>query len=335
MDKKRKERVIFEMVYDESAFSFVHQQESPDIVLAYRSVPAPFGVEITELYYSESEARLHNLPSYAQEILDGKPHRHRKDIELLQVSRATLLSSEGIVKARDLPIIIREMPLPQAYSEILAQIISDKGRRSTIYQSGLRHVNLIIMDRENRYRQNPPEEIFSIICTPTLLDVLAQTEFREVFLVTKAKPERRIYIPLKCTLLLSELYYFNAARCAFDLEAQPRFVDSELQLFAQFANATRGIPVRLTSSPEFGLFATLGNTSVRVSQGGKVDIFDHADFPAPPPCQENAQTPSPLDNRFIEFYSSYRANHVFVANLFSDIRREAFKSPDEEAFFES
>jgi hypothetical protein len=160
MDKKAKERVIFDMIYDESAFSFVRQQECPDVVLAYRSIPEPFGVEITELYYSESEARLHNLPSYAHELFEGRPHRHRDDVELLQISRANVLSPEGIVKARDIPLLIREMPSPSVYSEILSRIISVKGKQYSAYKAGLRHVNLIIMDRENRHRQSPPEEVF-------------------------------------------------------------------------------------------------------------------------------------------------------------------------------
>jgi hypothetical protein len=163
---------------------------------------------------------------------------------------------------------------------------------------------------------------------------LGETEFREVFLVTKVNPERRVCIPLKSTLLLAELYYFNAARCAFGPEAELESVELELGMFVEFSNK-RGIPVKLTFTPELGLRVTLGNTSVRVSQEGEVDIFDLADFPAPPEWIKDQKSTVSLGTKFTDFYTSYRANHMFVVNLFSDVRREAFTSSKDEAFFES
>ena len=71
MDKHKRERAIFQMVYDEGVFESVSQQETPDYVLRHPGSHSSFGVEITELYETEADARIIHHPRYLSELLAG------------------------------------------------------------------------------------------------------------------------------------------------------------------------------------------------------------------------------------------------------------------------
>ncbi|AUD03271.1 hypothetical protein CWM47_16375 [Spirosoma pollinicola] len=68
---KDKEMAILKMVYDTAHFKSVSNQESPDFVLQHHNLDTGFGVEITELYHSESHARLKNVSWYTDHLLNG------------------------------------------------------------------------------------------------------------------------------------------------------------------------------------------------------------------------------------------------------------------------
>src|SRR4051812_49232933 len=92
MPNKDRERKTLRMVYDEADFELIQEFEKPDFLLRRSSEEPIFGVEVTDFYYSESEARLENIDKYFAELLAGRPHRHKDDIASLKVigGRATM-----------------------------------------------------------------------------------------------------------------------------------------------------------------------------------------------------------------------------------------------------
>ena len=73
------------MVYTKDRIDEIIDGENPDFKIRNKHQQNFFGVEITELYYSESNARLDNIQVYLGEILDGKRFRHRKDTKNLAI----------------------------------------------------------------------------------------------------------------------------------------------------------------------------------------------------------------------------------------------------------
>ena len=63
MQKKDRERAILELVYDVARFDSVRDSESPDFELRYHNEEKYFGVEITEFYLCDSDARIKNIPA--------------------------------------------------------------------------------------------------------------------------------------------------------------------------------------------------------------------------------------------------------------------------------
>lgn len=76
--KQRNEQRIFDTVYGNTNHLNTTHGDKPDFLVSLVD-DLKFGVEITEFFQSESQARLNNIPSYISELLDGKSMRHKDD----------------------------------------------------------------------------------------------------------------------------------------------------------------------------------------------------------------------------------------------------------------
>jgi hypothetical protein len=87
---KNIERRIFDQVYGKTPGWTVRPHESPDF-LCRRSDIVILGVEVTEYFHSESDARLQRIPGYAKELLGVRRYRHSNDKNSLRVEKITYL----------------------------------------------------------------------------------------------------------------------------------------------------------------------------------------------------------------------------------------------------
>ena len=78
MSKKEIERKILELVYEVKQYEQITDSECPDFRIKNKGYNSSFGVEITEFYFSESNARLRKIPNYFSEIFDGNQYRHKE-----------------------------------------------------------------------------------------------------------------------------------------------------------------------------------------------------------------------------------------------------------------
>src|ERR1039457_515493 len=108
--KKLNERKIFEMVYGEREFAEVVASERPDFLVRRCPGEPCFGVEIVELYTSESSARLKNIEPYTGELLDHRKFRHKDDKRCIDVAKIDLLSRDNQVIAPQIDAIIERLP---------------------------------------------------------------------------------------------------------------------------------------------------------------------------------------------------------------------------------
>jgi hypothetical protein len=61
MNRKQREKATLNMIYTQDQIDEIIDCEKPDFKIRNKHQRSFFGVEITELYYSESNARLDNI----------------------------------------------------------------------------------------------------------------------------------------------------------------------------------------------------------------------------------------------------------------------------------
>jgi hypothetical protein len=213
--KRSQETAILEMVYDPAEFHTVVPSERPDFLLQHWPSARPFGVEVTQLFPSESHARLNLIPGYMHRLWSGEPHMTRKDVKILKSIKVTVSDKDGNVKQTDLPAILTEQLSVAEFRRQLANAIlakSDKGYDP----AGFTHVNLIILDwfhldfDPNKYRT---ERLFN----DDVRSALRDGPFREVYLVvsvTERAPESETnervasfrVVPLQMLLALERMF---------------------------------------------------------------------------------------------------------------------------------
>src|SRR6266516_3436436 len=111
--KKNKERTIFDFVYTGRLIDSVTPTEEPDFKV--KKADGEFGVEITEFYFSHSQARLKNIPAYFNEILDKKKYRHKDDVVPLEVKEFTVMPGDNRGPSFKVEGIIQERPKIDEY----------------------------------------------------------------------------------------------------------------------------------------------------------------------------------------------------------------------------
>src|ERR1700737_4615489 len=98
MNKAEREWATLRLVYDDQEFASDAHSDSPDFLLRHPSSDMQFGVEVTELYETESDARARFHESYIDDLLAGAPPMHRDDAEVLAVNGFARPASEANVK---------------------------------------------------------------------------------------------------------------------------------------------------------------------------------------------------------------------------------------------
>jgi hypothetical protein len=93
-NKEKNEKKILQMIYKPKKYISIMKREEPDFELVLPS-KATFGVEITEFFLSESNARLKYIPTYFNEIMDKKSYRHKDDRTNLDVKDITIQYKDG------------------------------------------------------------------------------------------------------------------------------------------------------------------------------------------------------------------------------------------------
>jgi hypothetical protein len=319
MEKKKRERDILRLVYDESGFSEVRQQENPDFVLRRAALDLLFGVEVTELFETESHARVRVHPTYVSELLAGSSVMHKDDLANLEVNQVTITDRDGREKAKDVPAIVRPTPTRGAHILALHEVLERKGKRVGEYLAGLTHVNLIVMDRFDR-EWGPSDELRSgDLLTSEMKETLYGTGFREIFFITNVAPEKRQVVHLRMLLLVSELYLFYAAVAAFESGEEITTLEQLTPAFVDYMRR-EGRPILLVRIK--GSFAAqLGNAAIGLDENRLV-IFDHGDFPLQEPVAHDVPIDAYLmGTPFRDFHRQFASEYTFVSPLAFDLTK--------------
>jgi hypothetical protein len=317
---KNRERAILNLVYQQDEFHEIDSSECPDFCIRKNKQAPQFGVEVTEFYLSETDARVRNIPEYITEILEKGRYRHKDDKALLPVCTATL-SREG-EPGQQIEGIFRRLPPANEYADLVAQLIRDKSGKLSRYAAGLDHTNLIIFDTEHPLHRIEPTGIYGYFFTSDLIAALRATGFREVHFVTKLATQGWVYIPLKMGLLLSELYAFDHILVTHYADLCTEAAE-ELSLFAQYL-LTRGIDGVCNRCPAGEYEIIWSGYGVLIGKDRKPVIRDYADYPTRQECRPvEFQSGPPFDDAgFEQRLDAFLQNHVLECELARKVKSD-------------
>lgn len=206
MDKLR-ELKLFEYVYGHCKDWSVKTHEAPDFVCFRNNTPI-LGVEVTELYHNETDARLKNLDGYGLSLLDGDDFRHKQDKKNIRVETVEYFK-KGETKGRKIKAIIHERHSLAQSVPMLDNTIKTKGRKIVTYLKKCPEVDLVIDDASHLFCFDKDEEFFCPLSRLVNRPTVVNSRFREIFLITKNKQNAIVRIPLKLNLFFEDITIFE------------------------------------------------------------------------------------------------------------------------------
>lgn len=204
IEKKQNEVTILKKVFG-NTISF-EESEQPDFILKYGS-NIEHGVEITELYYDGTSARLKN-GEYVKQLILEKKYWHKDDKKKLKVHNVTYYSKLRGYNPVENPILMLPKYSVFDYIKSLQHTIESKNKKLVNYRSDIKNsCMLIIYDKEKRYKDVREEDISKNLFAPNLIKAIRNSNFEEIYLVTDIDKKEK-YIPLKAYLLQSDCLIF-------------------------------------------------------------------------------------------------------------------------------
>lgn len=308
--KKQRERRIFEMVYSNRSFDGIMANECPDFLVRQFPTSLCFGVEITEVYNSETDARLDRISGYVDQLLDGGGFKHKYDRKTLNITEVDIVREDNSIVASNIPAICQEVPPPSACAQQIAKRIRSKAERLQNAAAKMSHVNLIIQDNTGLLRSIRTANFYNNFFVPELISALAETPFREVFLVT-ALEDKQVYVGLKMLYLLAEAYLFNGVIVSqgFAKELPPHVDD--IELFASYLASIVKSPV-LIHRDTVGIEVIFGDSGIMFARHDTVTVRLHSDCPIhPDAARPHLQWKAILGIDFHDAMNEYRKTHTF------------------------
>jgi hypothetical protein len=308
--KKSRERRIFDLVYGERSFNDVTQHENPDFLVRHLRDAPVFGVEVTEYYHSETDARMDRIAGYVSHLLEGHDFRHKDDRKTLTVSKINIIRPDETIHAEDVPAIIQEVPQPSEGGRQLAERISQKAIRIRDSTTRISHANLIVRDRSGFLRLIPKSDFYQIYFGPELRTVIASAPFREIFLVTDLQDEL-VFARLKMLHLLAEAYLFNGAILKHGLAKRISKEVDDTDLFAAYLGSTVSSQV-LVHQDALGKEVIFGDSGILIGDDKRVTVRLHSDYPiASDAVAPTLDWEGILGTQFVTMLSEYRESRTF------------------------
>jgi hypothetical protein len=313
-DKKKRERDIVRFVYGSRAFFSVDQNERPDFLIRASAGERAFGVEVTEFFQSESQARLDRIPGYATDLLAGDGVRHKTDRQHLIVDKIDIKTETGELRHAGVPAIIQTVPSLNARAHLVAEIIRSKSQKLEDARGKLQHVNLIISDRTNLAGLIEPSSFYQYYCTEELVQALFASCFREVYYVTKFS-SRQAFFPLKMVTTVAQLFFFDALVRESTPTEKAGSSELFMRFFASYMATITADEVRIRGE---GLQTEVlyGDTGFLVDHEFKLQLRSYSDAPFGESNLVNPGLPPELGSaEFMDRMRKFQKEHIFETGI--------------------
>ncbi len=177
---------ILKMIFSEKTYD-IKASEEPDFILKYKEFNSEFGVEITELYRDESNARLSKIDNYIDIIINPES-RNRKpnkgDLQKLNVEEFSYISPEN--KVINQKGIALKCLTSTEKSKIISKCINTKEKKLKNYMRNTKENYLVIYDKELCLYGEKSHMLYDSISGKELFDALCSSKFNEIFFVTQS-----------------------------------------------------------------------------------------------------------------------------------------------------
>lgn len=218
MDKKREEEIL-KMIYSSEGY-IVLKSEEPDFVMTDKITEYVFGVEITEVFYTESEARLLNIPNYFENIIRKGQYCHKDDVKRLHVERVKIHSAGMETSTQDTKCIIRDIPTRNEIASIIGNAIMKKNEKVSNYRRKIDDNCLIIFDNEHFIRDKG--ELLANAFNIELIMSIVGSGFKKIYLITRIKGEM-VYYELKSASFIFLAFLTLSFTKLFDIDNPDKY----------------------------------------------------------------------------------------------------------------
>lgn len=202
MNKEQELRLVQEVYHPSHELQFV-PHERPDF-LAKRNDLTALGIEVTELFVDDTEARLQRIPDYPTSLLEGADFRHKDDRRLLRVQQVTY-QRPATGESTDIMAISRRTPSMGDRLGRLDQCVAEKLTKVSDYLSNCGEIDLIINDASDAFRFDQPDEFLRPFFRSAARRAIINGQFREVFLLTKRQGGDRVCVPLRANAFVADV----------------------------------------------------------------------------------------------------------------------------------
>lgn len=298
-------------MYSDPQCECATHSDLPDFVLTDGSGRQPWGVEVTEMFRSESEARAIHHPDYLTRLFNGGQHMHRDDTITLRVETVIVHHNDGTQHSVQ-SIVTPDEPIRVRY-ERLADVIRTKATRP--YQSGLRHVSLIIRDRYDLRGDKQKRYSVSTLMDCRVREALLASPFHEVYWITViAETNEQVYRPLRLLMIFEQFWLFCHGLDTWHPNPDDLMPQDAVLLFAHYCTRS-GIEVRLWFM-RGKLWVLHKGVVIGLSEKG-TEILDNREYVVPDDQTRQSSEGDPLltDDQFASA-SAYFNNNGFSTEYY-------------------
>lgn len=202
--KDEREWEVLDNVFDlNDKIVSVIKSEQPDFILDYKGVIT--GVEITELYYNHSMARLHNQKNYIEDILT-KDKTHKDDKSIFIPWNVMYYGKSNNYKPSEMKVLRTPTYNMYDFRKSFISALDNKEISQKKYNKTLEQCSLITFDKENAFKKIDAADFHSSFINELVFDSIMSSSFDEIFLLVTLKTNQMAFSQLKLACLLSEMY---------------------------------------------------------------------------------------------------------------------------------
>ena len=177
--KKQNEYKVLSKIYNDSNRYIIKTCEQPDFIIFDTKTKNNFGVEITDLYYSTSSAKLKNIPNFVGDCLkNGIPKKDQKRLskQLIYVDIDNRWQYLGDTVGEKFKTI-------DDYTNALINTITIKDKKMNKYHFN-DYCELFIQDKENYFFFKEIKKLKELYDNVNLNNCIKYSKFERIYLFT-------------------------------------------------------------------------------------------------------------------------------------------------------
>ncbi|MDO8329121.1 MAG: hypothetical protein Q7T36_01455 [Fluviicoccus sp.] len=209
IEKEKMEQNILSCIFEDGRQCKITKTEQPDFILNYKGAmigEVAVGIEITELYYDATSARLNNKKGYIRDLLEGQ-NIHKDDKSVLTVKEVKYFSQSLGGKPFNTKMLFLPNYTIDDYRNAFLRTLRKKHAKHANYNKSVNQSSLVIYDRENYSGKLKRQDFVRAFFNESVMEEIKISPFDEIYLITCFEGSNdEFYIQLKYCVLQNELY---------------------------------------------------------------------------------------------------------------------------------